>query len=250
MKLPTIVFTPPAWGFNGQGDKIIAALKAIDPNLQVHHPLLQGHNGEQLPDNFGKLSTHDFAERLEILLQVKNLKDVILIGHSKGAYLGNRVSRGSQGKRVKAQIQIAPGGMGPAGLRVAWTIMWSWTYIWSIATRKPVYLKRETAKDLIFNGIADASIEKIAAQPASGKVVQEMIYKIMPRPKVPTFVLAAIHDRMHLSNFFKKVWCWCFGAKYYEFDASHGGILENQKAIQQIVEIVKSFAVHTDTVGV
>jgi hypothetical protein len=252
MKLPTVIFSHPAWGFINQGEHIANRLRTIDPKHVTCYPNLPGHEGRPLPEDFGKLGIKDFAEPVVKMLKAKAYEGCILIGHSSGAcqnhYAVNEVHGDSEDDVpdvARAQIHIAPAMQGLVSIAVIWTIICSWTYLKAMLTGKPIYITRDDAKHLIFNGEEHPWLDQIVRQPASGRLVLQFGYLFwLPRPKVSTYVIAAKRERMHLSNQLKRLWCWLNGAKYYEVDATHGGILEHPDTLRIIQVILESYAVH------
>jgi len=185
---------------------------------------LRGHHGSRSVRDLGRVSVLDYVEDVHDCLRI--LREAVLIGHSMGGLVAQKVAEGG---RVRAAVFATSAA--PKGIRgVTWPVLWRMPrYAVSILTNRPFTIGPDDAAALIGNRMTPEQQAWAYPQlvPESGRAAREMALGSIDVDRAgvrcPTLVVGAEHDRMTPASVERKI-AARYGSEYLEA-AGHAHML-------------------------
>jgi pimeloyl-ACP methyl ester carboxylesterase len=158
---------------------------------------LRGHHGSRPVRDVGRISVLDYVEDVHDCL--RTLREVVLVGHSMGGLIAQKVAEDS---RVRAAAFVTSAA--PRGIRVVtWPVLWRMpSYLGAILGNRAFSISPGDAAALLGNRVTPELADWAYPQlvPESGRAAREMalgsITVDQGRVRCPTLVVGAEHDRI------------------------------------------------------
>lgn len=219
-----VSFVHGAWGNPGTMKTLAAGLQHLTSN-PVTSIQLVGHGSDTFTPQMGNFGLNDYEAN--ILEQLPSDRNVI-VGFSMGAACAFRLAQ-KYPERIKGVVMIDPPMLGGgADIRVTKALMSKpFRYIHPILTNGLFIPTRDDAKMMLYNGEESPHLDSIVRQPASGRVIREMLFGRLPtQSRRPCGLVIARKSRLHPEKS-KIKWAQQVHANCLSVDDSHCGILEN-----------------------
>ena len=177
---------------------------------------LRGHHGSRPVQNLGRVSILDYVEDVHDCL--RTLGEAVLIGHSMGGLVAQKVAEGG---RVRAAVFATSAA--PKGIRVlTWPVLWRIPrYAPAILRSRPFTIGPDDAAALLGNrmtpGLQAWAYPQLVAE--SGRAAREMaLGGVAVDPagiRCPTLVVGAQHDRITPASVERQI-AARYGSEYLE----------------------------------
>lgn len=199
-----------------------AGFEASAPNLRYR----VGADGIVDPRLSGT-TLDDYAE--DVTVEISRLGDVkpILLLFSLGVPIGYKVIE-KYGDRIQGVLLAAPASTGFLSFAATIEIVKHFFryFLPMLFGYGTVRYKRSTVKKLFFSGDDSALTNSIAAQPESGKALQQMAFTWLKAPNIAkdrVVVVAAREDALQ-SHKAKKKWARKLGLQFQTISSSHNAL--------------------------
>lgn len=184
---------------------------------------LRGHHGSRAVTDIGRVSVLDYVDdTLEVaraLPRAPGIDRPIVIGHSMGGLIAQKVAEASAASAAVLLCSAPPSGIIVLSLRL---LRLAPTFGVPILTSRGLYPKPSDADDLVFNRIP---VEERAGlfqrfAPESGRAAREMTFSTIPvdaqKVDCPVLSVSATDDHMVLPRVGRQI-AHKYGALYEEF---------------------------------
>jgi len=158
---------------------------------------LRGHHGSRPVANVGEVSVEDYVQ--DVLDCLRVLGEVVLVGHSMGGLIAQKVAEIGGVRAAVFLTSAAPRGI----LVLRWPVLWRMTrYTFPMSANRPFLATRAHADALIHNRLPPERQAEAYSRlvPESGRAARELAFGLIPvdenRVECPTLVVVAQWDRI------------------------------------------------------
>ncbi len=158
---------------------------------------LRGHHGSRPVRDLGNVSVSDYVQ--DVLDCLRVLGEVVLIGHSMGGLIAQKVAEVGGVRAAVFLTSAAPSGI----LDLRWSVLWRMLrYLGPIFGNRAFLPRRADAEALVLNRLPAELRDGVFARmvPESGRAARELTFGLVPvdesRVDCPTLVVGAEWDRI------------------------------------------------------
>lgn len=185
---------------------------------------LRGHGSSRPVPDLGKVSVLDYVEDVRECLRA--LGEVVLIGHSMGGLIAQKVAEGGGVRATAFLTSAAPRGI----LALRWPVIARMgRYLPALLRDRAFIPTAADARALLYNRLVPAAQDWAYGQivPESGRAARELAFGLIAvdpgRVRCPTLVVGAEHDAITPTAVQRKI-AARYGAQYMEA-AGHAHML-------------------------
>lgn len=193
---------------------------------------LRGHHGSRPVRNLGEVSVAHYVQ--DVLDCLRVLGEVVLVGHSMGGLIAQKVAEVGGVRAAVFLTSAAPKGI----LVLRWPVLWRMTrYVFPMAANRPFLATRADMDALVGNRLSPERQADLYARmvPESGRAARELAFGSIPvdghRIDCPTLVAGAQWDRITPAAVQRRI-AAKYDAEYVEM-AGHGHMLMLEEGWEQ-----------------
>jgi pimeloyl-ACP methyl ester carboxylesterase len=185
---------------------------------------LRGHHGSRSVRNLGRVGIADYVQ--DVLDCLRVLGEVVLVGHSMGGLIAQKVAEIGGVRAAVFLTSAAPRGI----VVLRWPVLWRMArYLGPLARSAPFLATRADAEALVLNRLPPAERAQVYSRlvPESGRAARELAFGLVPVDErqvvCPTLVVGAQCDRITPTAVQRRI-AAKYGADYREA-SGHGHML-------------------------
>jgi len=193
---------------------------------------LSGHHGSRAVANLGEVGIADYVQ--DVLDCLRVLGEVVLVGHSMGGLIAQKVAEVGGARAAVFLTSAAPKGI----LVLRWAVLWRMTrYVFPMAANRPFLATRADMDALVGNRLSPERQAEIYSRMVSesGRAARELAFGLIPvdehKVDCPTLVVGAQWDRITPVAVQRRI-ATKYGAEYREM-AGHGHMLMLEEGWEQ-----------------
>lgn len=225
-----LLFVHGMWGSSWYWENYLRA--AAEAGWDAWALNLRGHHGSRPVTNFGEVSVSDYVQ--DVLDCLRVLGEVVLVGHSMGGLIAQKVAEVGGARAAVFLTSAAPKGI----LVLRWPVLRRMArYAFAMAANRPLLVTRPHADALLLNRLSPERQAEVYAQmvPESGRAARELAFGLVPvdenRVECPTLVVGAQWDRITPAAVQRRI-AAKYDAEYLEI-ADHGHMLMVEEGWEQ-----------------
>lgn len=199
---------------------------------------LRGHGRSRPVPNLGEVGIADYVQ--DVLDCLRVLGEVILVGHSMGGLIAQKVAEVGGLRAAVFLTSAAPRGI----LVLRWGVLWRMArYLRPIFRDAPFLATRADADALVLNRLPAGEQASVYARmvPESGRAARELAFGLVPvdarQVRCPTLVVGARWDRITPAGVQRRI-AAKYGADFLEMqDHAHMLMLERgwERSLKEIL---------------
>lgn len=185
---------------------------------------LSGHHGSRPVSNLGEVGIADYVQ--DVLDCLRVLGEVVLVGHSMGGLIAQKVAEVGGVRAAVFLTSAAPKGI----LVLRWPVLWRMTrYAFPMGANRPFLATRPDMDALVGNRLSPERQAEMYARmvPESGRAARELAFGLIPvdeaRVNCPRLVVGAQWDQITPVAVQRRI-AAKYAAEYVEA-AGHGHML-------------------------
>ncbi len=193
---------------------------------------LRGHHGSRPVANLGEVGIADYVQ--DVLDCLRVLGEVVLVGHSMGGLIAQKVAEVGGARAAVFLTSAAPKGI----LVLRWPVLWRMTrYVFPMSANRPFLATRADMDALVGNRLSPEPQAEMYARmvPESGRAARELAFGLIPvdehKVDCPTLVVGAQWDRITPAAVQRRI-AAKYDAEYREM-AGHGHMLMLEEGWEQ-----------------
>ena len=193
---------------------------------------LRGHHGSRPVANLGEVGIADYVQ--DVLDCLRVLGEVVLVGHSMGGLIAQKVAEVGGARAAVFLTSAAPKGI----LVLRWPILWRMTrYAFPMSANRPFLATRAHMDALVGNRLSPERQADMYARmvPESGRAARELAFGLIPvdenQVDCPALVVGAQWDRITPPAVERRI-AAKYDAEYLEA-AGHGHMLMLEEGWEQ-----------------
>lgn len=204
---------------------------------------LSGHHGSRPVADLGEVGIVDYVQ--DVLDCLRTLGEVVLVGHSMGGLIAQKVAEIGGVRAAVFLASAAPQGI----LVLRWPVLWRMTrYAFPMAADRPFVAARADMDALVGNRLSPERQAEMYARmvPESGRAARELAFGLIPvdeeRVACPTLVVGAQWDRLTPAAVQRRI-AAKYAAEYREM-AGHGHMLMLEEGWEQSLAEILAWLDH------
>jgi len=190
-----LLFVHGMWGSNWYWESYLRA--AAEAGWDAWALNLRGHGGSRPVPNLGDVSVSDYVQ--DVLDCLRVLGEVVLVGHSMGGLVAQKVAEVGGVRAAVFLTSAAPQGI----VVLRWPVLRRMArYAFPMAANRPFLATRPHADALLLNRLSPERRAEAYARlvPESGRAARELAFGLVPvdenRVECPTLVVGAEWDQI------------------------------------------------------
>ncbi|MBX6333676.1 MAG: alpha/beta hydrolase [Gemmatimonadaceae bacterium] len=198
---------------------------------------LRGHCGSRPVEDIGRVSIHDYVD--DVLEVVRGLDRPIVIGHSMGGLIAQKVAESGAARALVLLCSAPPRGIVVASGRL---FLRQLRHMPAVLGSRPVFPSRADADALIFNCVPAGERAALYASlvPDSGRAGRDILFGACAvdarRVRCPVLSVTAGEDRFLVPRIGRAL-ARKYGAEHRHF-AGHGHFVVGEPGWEEVADVV------------